>query len=129
MKDYRNFYLNKGYYNVVINSSFAKVINEDEFELIYNIDAKEKIFFNNISLNLPEDFNENNFQSLYDLFGELKGQYYSINNVEKILEEIDKITLNEQFESISANVVENLEGNKIDLNFSIEKSEKFLWKK
>ena len=52
----RNFNLNKGYYNVVINSSFAKVINEDEFELIFNIDAKEKIFFNNISLNLPEDF-------------------------------------------------------------------------
>ena len=125
----RNFYLNKGYYNVVINSSFAKVINEDEFELIYNIDAKEKIFFNNISLNLPEDFNENNFQSLYDLFDELKGQYYSINNVEKILEEIDKITLNEQFESISANVVENLEGNKIDLNFSIEKSDKIFVEK
>ena len=59
----------------------------------------------------------------------MKGQYYSINNIEKILEEIDKITLNEQFESISANVVENLEGNKIDLNFSIEKSEKIFVEK
>ena len=59
----------------------------------------------------------------------MKGQYYSINSVEKILEEIDKITLNEQFESISANVVENLEGNKIDLNFSIEKSDKIFVEK
>ena len=31
----------------------------------------------------------------------LKGEPYSINKIEKILDEIDKITLNEQFESIN----------------------------
>ena len=125
----RNYYLNKGYYNVVINSSFAKIINEDEFELIYNIDAKEKFFFNKFSLSLPDDFNENNFQPLFELFDELKGQHYSINNVEKILEQIDKITLDKQFESISANVEENLDKNKINLKFNIEKTEKIFVEK
>ena len=35
----------------------------------------------------------------------LKMKPYSINSVEKILNEIDKITINEQFESIKANVL------------------------
>jgi hypothetical protein len=43
---------------------------------------------------------------LQKLFEELKGEPYSFNSVEKILEEIDlKFQLDEQFESISATVV------------------------
>ena len=59
----KNFYLNKGYYDVEINSSFARLINKNEFELIFNINAKEKYFFDSIDLNLPIDFNKENFQS------------------------------------------------------------------
>ena len=64
----KNFYLNKGYYNVKINSSFAKLINEDEFELIFNIDAKDKYYFNEITLKIPDDFETENFQSLNLIF-------------------------------------------------------------
>ena len=129
MRLLNNFYLNKGYYNVQINSSFARLINEDEFELIFNINANEKFVFDNIVLNLPIDFEKSNFDSLNDLFDDLKGQNYSINKVEKILEEIDKVTLEEQYESISANVQENIIGNKINLEFIIEKSEKLFVEK
>ena len=129
MRLLNNFYLNKGYYNVQINSSFARLINEDEFELIFNINANEKFVFDNIVLNLPIDFEKSNFDSLNDLFEDLKGQNYSINKVEKILEEIDKVTLEEQYESISANVQENIIGNKINLEFIIEKSEKLFVEK
>ena len=125
----RNFYLNKGYYNVEVKSSFAKIVNEDEFELIFNIDAKNKFYFNDIKLNLPDDFNQNNFNKLNDLFNNIKGEKYSINNVDKILEEIDKITLEEQFEFISANVEENVIDNKINLIFNIEKTEKLFVEK
>ncbi len=125
----KNFYLNKGYYNAEVNSSFAKLLNEDEFELIFNINAKEKYFFNKIDLNIPPDFDKNNFQDLFVLFDNLKNKQYSINKVEEILEEIDKVTLEKQFESISALIEENINGNKINLNFIIEKSERFVVEK
>ncbi len=125
----KNFYLNKGYYKAKINSSFAKLINEDEFELIFNIDANDKYYFNDINLDLPIDFEKKNFQDLIILFDNLKNRKYSINKVEEILEEIDKVTLEKQFESISAIVEEKLDGNKINLNFTIEKSERFVVEK
>ena len=52
----KNFYKNNGYYNAKINSSFAKLIDDENFELIFNIDANEKIFFNNLKLITPSDF-------------------------------------------------------------------------
>ena len=60
----KNFYKNKGYYNVNINSSFAKLIGDNEFELIYNIDANQKVHFNEFTLNLPDNFDRNNFNSI-----------------------------------------------------------------
>ena len=119
----KNFYLNKGYYDVEINSSFVKLINQKEFELIYNIQAKEKYYFNELKLRIPNDFYQDNFVKLYQLFDDLKGELYSINQVETILEEIDKITLLEQYQSIKANVTENIINNEINLNFEIEKTD------
>ena len=95
----RNFYLNKGYYDVIINSSFAKLVDEESFELIFNIDAKEKFFFNNLELELPNDFDNTNFENLRNVFSDLKNEPYSINSVENIINEIDKISLSEQYES------------------------------
>ena len=54
-----NFYKNNGYYNVEVNSSFAKLLNKNEFELIFNINAQSKIFFGELQLNLPLDFDKN----------------------------------------------------------------------
>ena len=125
----KNFYLNKGYYDVKINTSFAKLINDDEFELIFNINANNKYVFNKIEIKLPTDFDQNNFNKLYTLFDDLKGKNYSILSVEKIIEEIDKVTLEEQFETISATVDENIEGNKINLSFNIEKKERLIVEK
>ena len=73
----KNFYLNRGFYNVKINSSFAKLLNETEFELIYNIVPDKRFFFNNISLNLPIDFDKTNFEDLNKLFKKLNGEKYS----------------------------------------------------
>ncbi len=125
----KNFYLNQGYYDVQISSSFAKLIEEYDFELIYNIQANKKFFFENLSLNLPEDFNRENFKNIFDLFDELKGESYSILRIENILEEIDKITLEEEFENISAEVDENILENKINLNFNIKKSDRLVVEK
>ena len=120
----KNFFLNKGYYNVQIDSSFAKLIDSNSFELIFNINSNEKIYFDNLELNLPKDFNTSNFKDLKKLFKKLKGEPYSINRVKKILEEIDKITITEQYESITAQVDENIVNNKINLSFLIEQTDR-----
>tara|TARA_B100001057_G_scaffold242797_1_gene243128 strand:- start:1840 stop:4089 length:2250 start_codon:yes stop_codon:yes gene_type:complete len=122
----KNFYLNRGYYDIKINSSFAKLRDNNEFELIFNINANKKFFFNELKITFPDDFDANNFNKLNELFDEIKGNHYSLSIVEKILDEINKITLNEEYRSITASVNENIVANKINLNFLIEETEKFL---
>ncbi len=120
----KNFFLNKGFYNTEVNTSFAKLINEEEFELIFNIDPKNKIFFNNLVINAPDDFDLDNFTNLNKLFNEIKGEPYSINTVNKILNQIDFVTLNEEYKSIKATVEESINNDKLDIIFRIEESEK-----
>ena len=120
-----NFYKNNGYYNVKINSSYAKLIDDSNFELIFNIDAGSKIYFGELNLKMPIDFDKNNFTSINKLFKKIKDKPYSINTIDKILNEIDKITSLEQYKFIKANVVESINNNKIDLVFIVEEGEKF----
>lgn len=125
----KNFFLNKGYYNVEINSSFAKILSEDEFELIYNINAGNLVYFNNISLELPSDYDRENFKKIFELFDSLKSEKYSINSIEKILNEIDEISINEQFQSVKASVSETQNDNFLNLIFKIEETDKFFVKR
>ncbi len=120
----KNFYLNKGYYNVSINSSFAKKFDDGSFELIFNIDAKNKVNFGELKLELPDDYDVQNFTKIIDLFNELKGTLYSLNKINDILEDIDIIVLNEQFESINASVEEQLIENNLNLKFIISETDK-----
>ncbi len=115
-----NFYINNGYYNVKINSSFAKLIEEESFELVFNIEANKIFYFDNLTLTLPDDFNEENFESIYKLFSKLKNKPYSILRIENILDSIDNISTTQQFESTKSSVVEDIKDNKINLNFIIE---------
>ena len=125
----KNYFLNNGYYNVSINSSFAKLVNDNEFELIFNIDAKNKFFFNDLKLDLPIDFDKKNFESINNLFKEVKSQPYSINTISKILDEIDQISSLRQYQFIKATVKENIISDKINLTFKIDETEKFYIKK
>ena len=123
----KNFYLNKGYYDVQINSSFAKLLNnDDEFELIFNIDAKNKFFFGDLKIELPTDFETSNYGIIKVFFSDLKDKPYSINKVEKILNKLDLISINEQYQSVKSTVSENIVLNKINLTFKIEETDKFL---
>ena len=105
------------------------MLDQTSFELIYNIDAKNKFYFDKINLKLPEDFNKENFSSLFNLFNDLKGEKYSINSVKKILDEIDTVTTNEEYKSLSSQVEETLENDKINLKFTIEETEKYIVEK
>jgi len=120
-----NFFLNKGYYNVKINTSFAKLIENNEFELIYNISAGSKFLFGDLNLDLPVDYDKNNFTKLNKLLKKLKNEPYSINSIDKILEQIDILALDEQYESVDVQVVENINDNILNLTFEILETEKF----
>ena len=125
----KSFYLNRGFYNIKINTSFAKLINDDEFEIIFNIETGKKINFNELKIVLPDNFTRSNYQNLEVLFEKLKGEKYSINSVEKILKEIDKITIQEEFKSSKAFVKEDLVNDKLNIDFIIEESTKFVVEK
>jgi len=120
----KNYYKNNGYYNVIIESSFANYLGNDEFELIFNINSNEKHYFNNMEINLPDDYDINNFDGLAKLFKKLKGEPYSLNSVNDILNEIDKITLDRQYEFLSSTVNEVANNNLINFKFNIAESEK-----
>ena len=122
-------YKNSRYYNVNVNSSFAKMLEDNEFELIFTIDAKSKILFGDLSLTLPADFNEENFNNIKTLFKKIKGEPYSINSINNILDEIDLVTNQEQYKFINATVTEDLKDNLINLEFKIKESEKYYVKK
>ena len=118
----KNFYLNQGYFNVKINSSFARSIDQESFELIYNINANERVFFNNLSLDLPDDFDKSNYEKINNLFDDIKEKPYSINRIEKILKKINNISIYDQYVSTEASVEEKVDGDKIDLLFSIKET-------
>ena len=109
-----NFYKNKGFFNVKVNSSFANYLGDDKFELIYNIAAGKKYFFNEINLVLPLDYDETNFIKLKSLFTNLKGKPYSLDSVNDLLQEIDKIVLSEQYEFLKSSVTIPINDNLID---------------
>ena len=125
----KNFYLNQGYYNVKINSSFAKLLSNNEFELIFNIQANDRYFFNDLDINMSEDYNKENFVKIFNSFEKLKGEPYSINAIDNILKLIDNIIIEKQFESIKASVDQTVSGNNIDLQFNIAETEKFFVKR
>jgi outer membrane protein insertion porin family len=120
----RNFFINNGYYNVIISSSFAKLLDNDEFELIFTIDAGNILYFGDLNINLPINYNEDDFIKLNKVLTTLKGKPYSINAIEKITNEINLIALNEQYETIVVDVVETFKSDNINLDFIINESEK-----
>ena len=125
----KNFYLNRGYYNAEINSSFAKLTNDNEFELIFNINPGDKILFGDLEIIFPSDFDVDNYNNLNKLFLNLKDKPYSINSVEKILDEINIITTEDEFKTVKAYTEETISDNKLNINFIIEETEKFFVEK
>ena len=105
------------------------MINEEEFELIFNIQANKKFIFNNLTLTLTTYFVEKNFLKLKNKLKNLKCEVYSINSVQDILEEIEEITLYDEYKSINALVDENISEDKINLNFIIEETPKLFVEK
>ena len=126
----RNYYKNNGYYNVQINSTSAQILDNKKFELVFNINAGKKFYFNNLTIELPPSFDNENFIEINKLFLKLKGETYSLNKIKLILEEIDDIVLNRQYEFINASFIENIDQqNNINIIFKVSESKKIFVEK
>ncbi len=122
----KNFYLNQGYYNVEVVNSFAELNNQDSFKLVFNINAGEKFYFNDFTLSLPEDYDNKDFLKIEKRFQKLKNKKYSLDNINFILEEIDKVASLKLYDFMNAEVSETIiDNNKINFNFRVVDSEKF----
>ena len=122
----KNFYLNNGYYNVNVESVTAKLNEDGSFKLTYKIDAGEIYKINNVKLNLPIDYNENNFLEVKNQLNKLVNKDYSLSKITKVVEEIDKVSLSREYDFINADYEEIItKNNQLDLIFNIKESEKF----
>tara|TARA_B100001057_G_scaffold354504_1_gene356469 strand:+ start:264 stop:2492 length:2229 start_codon:yes stop_codon:yes gene_type:complete len=123
------FYLNKGFYNVQIENSSA-VFNDNYFNLIYNINAGKIYTINETKLILPDDFDENDFKQVDRILEKLKGKKYSLNKLNNVVKQIDKISVSRLYDFIDATIDEEIiDEDKLNITFAIKESEKFYVKK
>ncbi len=121
----KNFYLNKGFYNVEIESSSA-VFKDNFFELIYNINSGNKFFIKNTKLELPLDYKPKDFKEVKKIIKKLEGKKYSLNKINKVIKEIDKISVSRLYDFIDATIeINEIDDSKLSLSFSVLESEKF----
>ena len=121
----KKFYLDKGHYQVKIEGSFVEYTNNNGFKLTYNINAGPKFIINNTSLDLPIDYDEKDFKKIKKKLSKLEGKLYSLNKLNKIANEVDYLTLTNDYEFIDASFNEKIvSSNKIDLTFKIKEFEK-----
>ena len=122
----KNYFKNKGYFKAIIKSSSAKVINDNNFILTFNIDSGKKYYFNDIDLEVSDDYRKENFTNFFEIFNDLKGKAYSLKSIKKIINEIDKVALQKEFVFINAKYEEKIiNDNKININIFFEESEKY----
>ncbi|WP_075482699.1 outer membrane protein assembly factor BamA [Candidatus Pelagibacter communis] len=119
------FFLNKGFYKVEVENSSA-VFNDSHFNLIYNINAGNIYSIGETELILPDDFDKNDFNDVEKILNNLKGKKYSLNKVNKVVKQIDKISVSRLYDFIDATIeTEILNDNKLKLSFQVKESEKF----
>ena len=121
----KKFYKNRGYYNVKVKSSYATVENNQNFRLIFSIDTGEKFYFNDFFLDITDDYAEENFTKIKNIFENIKGSLYSTKSIDEIKDEINKIALQKEFVFIDAKYEENIiDQNKINIKFFLNQLDK-----
>jgi len=121
-----NYYKNNGYYTVKIENSFVEFQDKNSFKLVFKIEAGDKYKFNKLDLILPADYDEKHFTKINKYLSKLEGKDYSLNRIDKILDEIDKIALFRKYEFIDADLTEVLiDNNKLNISINIKESDKF----
>ena len=120
------YYQNKGYYNVNVRNTYAELDKKGNFNLTYNINAGIFYYFNDFKLNLPENYNIEDFEKITNRFPKLQGEKFSIDDFNQILFDIENVATSRLYDFINAKVVEEVvDGNKLNLNFIVSDSKKY----
>ena len=121
-----NYYKNEGYYLAKVENSFVESLDDNSFNIIFNINAGKKYSFNSLKLKLPIDFEEKHFTSINKVLSEQVGRFYSLEIIERILDEIDKIALSKKYEFINASLTESInDKDQLDFIITLDETEKF----
>jgi len=122
----KNYYLDNGYYDVEITSQSVDFFNNNTFKLSYKIDAGLQYTVNSATLELPVDYEAENFKKITKILKKMENEKYSFQSISKVVNEIDKVSLSRQYEFINAEVIENkVDNDKIDIIFKIKESEQY----
>ncbi len=121
----RNYYLNKGHYQVNIIDNFIEYTDKNDFKLTYNITAGPKFIVDSAQLDLPIDYDQNDFEPIIKRLKKIEGELYSLNKLKKIAKEVEKLSLRNDYEFIDASFKEKIEDdNKLKLVFEIKEFDK-----
>jgi len=120
-----NFYKNEGYYKANVVNSFVELKEDNSFKLIFNIDSGPKFYIGDVKIIIPENFSKEYFTKIKKEALKLSGKKYSFNKINKVLNEVDKIALNKQYEFIDAKISEEIDKNNINFTITMSESEKF----
>ena len=85
-------------------------MSDNEFKLTYKIDAGNLYTINEAKLELPIDYDEQNFLDVKNELEQLVNTTYSLNKITKVVEEIDKINLSREYDFINADILETKVG-------------------
>jgi len=118
-----NFYKNNGYYNVKVNDELVEFSDNNEFTVIYNIDAGSKFYFGDIKINYNEGTDKSFFDKINNKLNNFSEKKYSINTIDKILKEIEKISLLKDYENLDIVVKDKIVNNKIQIQIDLQNKE------
>ena len=79
-----------------------------------------------MNLVLSDDYDKKYFTKIETALTRLQGEDYSLNKIEKVLREVDKVALSKQYEFIDVALTEKIiDNNKLDISISLVDTEKF----
>ncbi len=120
-----NYYKNLGYYNVNVLNTYAELDKKGNFNLTYNISAGNFYYFNDFKLNLPENYNIEDFKKIINRFPKLQGEKFSIDDFNQILFDIENVATSRLYDFINAEVVEEVvDDDKLNFSFNVSDSTK-----
>ena len=88
---------------------------------MYNIDSGKIFTIKDAKLVLPDDFDEKDFKDVENILKKIEGEKYSLNKLNKVVRQIDKISVSRLYDFIDATIeTEIIEDNNLNITFVVK---------
>ena len=125
----QNYYINSGYYEAQVKSSSVEYQEGDGFALTFSIEAGKRYKFKKVSIDVVDGIDKKYFVELNEPLLKVVGKYYSRTKLQKVLDQIDKLTVRKELQFINHRLLETLEGDDIVVKIEIFEGPKFFVEK